>query len=59
MDAGTAAMLVNVGPILIALLAGLFLGQGFPRQLIVGSLIAFGGVVLNGTATSSVADASA
>ena len=28
-DAGTAAMLVNVGPILIAIFAGLILG-GFP-----------------------------
>ena len=31
-DAGTAAMLVNVGPILIAILAGTLLhGEGFPR----------------------------
>ena len=31
-DAGTAAMLVNVGPILIALLAGVILKEGFrPR----------------------------
>ena len=30
-DAGTAAMLVNTGPILIAILAGIFLGEGFPR----------------------------
>ncbi|HEX2356969.1 MAG TPA: DMT family transporter [Micromonosporaceae bacterium] len=58
-DAGTAAMLVNVGPILIAVLAGLFLGEGFPRQLLVGSLIAFGGVVLIGAATSSIAVAKA
>jgi drug/metabolite transporter (DMT)-like permease len=58
-DAGTAAMLVNVGPILIAVLAGLFLGEGFPRQLLVGSLIAFGGVVLIGAATSSIAVANA
>jgi drug/metabolite transporter (DMT)-like permease len=56
-DAGTAAMLIGVGPILIAILAGLFLGEGFPRQLIVGGLIAFGGVVLIGAATSSIADA--
>src|SRR4051794_35254346 len=51
-DAGTAAMLVNVGPILIALLAGALLGEGFPRQLISGCLVAFGGVVLIGIATS-------
>jgi drug/metabolite transporter (DMT)-like permease len=52
-DAGTAAMLVNVGPILIAVLAGLFLGEGFPRRLIVGVLVAFAGTVLIGVATST------
>ena len=52
-DAGTAAMLVNVGPILIAVLAGLLLGEGFPRALILGCAIAFGGVVVIGLATSS------
>ena len=30
-DAGTAAMLINTGPILIAILAGIFLQEGFPR----------------------------
>lgn len=29
LDAGTAAMLVNVAPILVAVVAGLFLGEGF------------------------------
>jgi drug/metabolite transporter (DMT)-like permease len=52
-DAGTAAMLVNVGPILIAVLAGWLLGEGFPRQLVIGSAIAFAGVIVIGTATSS------
>jgi drug/metabolite transporter (DMT)-like permease len=52
-DAGTAAMLVNVGPILIAVLAGLLLGEGFPRQLVIGTAIAFAGVIVIGTATSS------
>ena len=51
-DAGTAAMLVNVGPILIALLAGLVLREGFPSQLVVGLVIAFAGVVVIGLATS-------
>jgi drug/metabolite transporter (DMT)-like permease len=51
-DAGTTAMLVNVGPLLIALLAGLLLGEGFPRHLVTGSLVAFAGVVVIGTATS-------
>ena len=51
-DAGTAAMLVNVGPILIALLAGHLLGEGYPRTLFAGCAIAFAGVVLIATATS-------
>ncbi|HET8873670.1 MAG TPA: DMT family transporter [Gaiellaceae bacterium] len=51
-DAGTAAMLVNVGPILIAVLAGFLLREGFPRTLIVGCAIAFAGVVVIGLATS-------
>ncbi len=53
LDAGTAAMLVHIAPLLVALLAGLTLGEGFPRQLLVGSLVAFGGVLLLGTSTST------
>jgi drug/metabolite transporter (DMT)-like permease len=45
-DAGTAAMLINTGPILIAILAGLFLHEGFPRHLFTGLGVAFAGVVL-------------
>jgi drug/metabolite transporter (DMT)-like permease len=52
-DAGTAAMLVGVGPILIAILAGLFLREGFPRTLLAGCAVAFAGVVVIGVATSS------
>ena len=51
-DAGTAAMLVNVGPILIALLAGYLLGEGYPRTLFAGCAIAFAGVIVIATATS-------
>jgi drug/metabolite transporter (DMT)-like permease len=51
-DAGTAAMLVNVGPILIALLAGLVLREGFPRWLLIGAGVAFTGAVLIGAATT-------
>jgi drug/metabolite transporter (DMT)-like permease len=51
-DAGTAAMLVNIGPILIALLAGVVLHEGFPRSLLTGSAIAFAGAILIGLATS-------
>jgi drug/metabolite transporter (DMT)-like permease len=46
LDAGTAAMLVNVAPILVAILAGVFLSEGFARPLVIGIAIAFGGVVL-------------
>jgi drug/metabolite transporter (DMT)-like permease len=53
-DAGTAAMLVNVGPILIALLAGLVLHEGFPRGLVAGCIVAFAGVVTIALATSEV-----
>jgi drug/metabolite transporter (DMT)-like permease len=51
-DAGTAAMLVNVGPVFIAILAGVLLREGFPRNLFTGCAIAFGGVILIGIATS-------
>jgi drug/metabolite transporter (DMT)-like permease len=52
-DAGTAAMLVNVGPILIAILAGLFLREGFPRSLFSGVAVAFVGVVVIAIASST------
>src|SRR5438105_226019 len=52
-DAGTAAMLVNIGPILIAGLAGLVLREGFPRLLFAGCVVAFAGTVVIGLATSS------
>ena len=51
-DAGTAAMLVNIGPVLIALLAGFVLKEGFPRKLFAGCAVAFLGVALIGVATS-------
>ncbi len=51
-DAGTAAMLVNVGPVLIAVLAGLLLQEGFPRTLLAGCAVAFAGTILIGVATS-------
>jgi len=53
LDAGLTAMVVNIGPILIAILAGLLLGEGFPRTLMVGSVVAFAGVVVIGVSTSS------
>jgi drug/metabolite transporter (DMT)-like permease len=51
-DAGTAAMLVNVGPVLIAVLAGLLLGEGFPRALFAGCAVSFAGVAVIAVASS-------
>jgi drug/metabolite transporter (DMT)-like permease len=45
-DAGTAALLVNTGPIFLAVLAGIVLREGFPRTLVVGCLVAFAGVAV-------------
>lgn len=52
-DAGTASMLVNTGPIFIGLFAGLFLGEGLPRRLLAGLAVAFAGAVVVGLSTSS------
>lgn len=52
-DAGTSAMLVALGPILIAVLAGFLLREGFPRGLFAGCAIAFAGVVVIGVASST------
>jgi len=51
-DAGTASMLVNTGPILLALFAGLFLGEGLPRRLLLGLLVAFAGALVIGYASA-------
>jgi len=51
LDAGTTAMIVNIGPILIALGAGVFLREGIPTWLAIGAAIAFGGVLLIGIGT--------
>lgn len=51
-DAGTAAMLINIGPILITILAGIFLKEGFPKRLFAGCAVAFAGTVMIGFATS-------
>jgi drug/metabolite transporter (DMT)-like permease len=52
LDAGTTAMLVNIGPILIALGAGVFLREGIPKWLAIGAAVAFAGVVLIGIGSS-------
>jgi drug/metabolite transporter (DMT)-like permease len=51
-DAGTAAMLIQVSPVLIALLAAMFLSERFTVQLGIGLALAFGGVALIALATS-------
>lgn len=52
LDAGTAALLVNFAPILVAAFAGAFLGEGFPRTLVVGILVAFVGVAVISVSTA-------
>jgi drug/metabolite transporter (DMT)-like permease len=52
-DAGTASMLLQVSPIIIALLATVFLGERFTVYLAIGLGLAFAGVALIGTADSS------
>ncbi len=52
LDAGTAAMIVGIGPILIALGAGVVLGEGVPRWLGIGAAVAFVGVVMIGLGTT-------
>jgi drug/metabolite transporter (DMT)-like permease len=53
LDAGTTAMVVNIGPLLIALGAAVFLREGLHRWLLVGLAVAFGGVVLIGIANGA------
>lgn len=48
LDAGTTAMIVNIAPIMIALGAGVLLGEGLPKWLLIGTGVAFIGVVLIG-----------
>ncbi len=52
-DAGTAAMVVNVGPILIALLSGWLLREGLRRSLLLGIAVSFAGVIMVGIAMST------
>ena len=46
LDAGTAALLVNIAPMLVAVIAGIVFHDGFPRPVMVGLAIAFAGVIL-------------
>lgn len=51
-DAGTAALVVNVGPIVIALLSGWLLKEGFPQRLLAGMAVSFAGAVVVGLSVS-------
>jgi drug/metabolite transporter (DMT)-like permease len=55
LDAGTTAMIVNLAPILVALGAGLFLGEGLPKWLAIGAGVAFIGVILIGVGARDAA----
>ncbi len=55
-DAGTAAMLIQVAPLLIALLAAVFLDERFTLQLGVGLALAFGGVAVIAFSTNPSLD---
>jgi drug/metabolite transporter (DMT)-like permease len=56
LDAGTAAMLIQLSPVLVAVLAAVFLKERATPALGVGLLVAFAGVVLIATATSGHGD---
>lgn len=55
-DAGTSALLVNIAPLLVAFGAGFFLGEGFPKPLLVGAAVSFGGVSLIAAGSSGRGD---
>ncbi len=51
-DAGTAALVVNIGPILIALLGARLLKEGLPPRLLAGMAVSFAGAVVVGLSMS-------
>jgi drug/metabolite transporter (DMT)-like permease len=51
-DAGTAAMVVTIGPILIAPLAGWLLRERFPRRLGAGMAVSLAGAIVVGISES-------
>lgn len=57
-DAGTAAMVVNVGPVLIALLSGWLLREGFKPRVLAGIAVSFAGAVVVGVSMSGDGHAS-
>ncbi|MGW1886286.1 DMT family transporter [Streptomyces sp. NPDC001970] len=57
-DAGTAALVVNVGPLVMALLAGWLLEEGLPPRLLAGMGVSFAGAALVGLSMSGEGSAS-
>ncbi|MDG4860887.1 DMT family transporter [Streptomyces sp. T-3] len=57
-DAGTAALVVNVGPLVMALLAGWLLKEGLPKRLLAGMAVSFAGAAVVGLSMSGEGDAS-
>ncbi|CAN5633004.1 hypothetical protein BH10ACT10_BH10ACT10_03050 [soil metagenome] len=55
-DAGTAAMLIQISPVLVAVLAAVFLKEKATPALGIGLLVAFAGVVLIATSTGEGGD---
>ncbi len=51
-DAGTAALIVQIGPILVGLLATFFLGEKLTRWLLIGMAVGFTGVAIIGRASA-------
>ncbi|MFI1734332.1 DMT family transporter [Streptomyces acidicola] len=51
-DAGTAALIVNIGPILVALLGSRLLGDHMPPRLLAGMAVSFAGAVTVGLSMS-------
>lgn len=51
-DAGTAALVVNIGPILIALLGSRLLGDAMPPRLLAGMAVSFAGAATVGLSMS-------
>ena len=53
LDAATAAMLVNLAPLIVAVVSGLFFGEGLNVRLLCGIAVALGGIALITAATST------
>ncbi|MFI6643346.1 DMT family transporter [Streptomyces sp. NPDC050504] len=57
-DAGTAALVVNIGPLVMALLAGWLLKEGLPKRLLLGMGVSFVGAAIVGLSMSGDGSAS-